>query len=103
VDVVIVEDHAATLDGLRSAINAQPGVRDAGVASRCREGMVLVRQLRRQILILDLNLPDGNGWMPLEILRSGGCLPPTLVLSVCDESVYARGYLMKDVPLAWIL
>ena len=63
------------------------------------------------MLVLDLNLPDGNGWTLLEQLHSLHALPPTLVLSVCDEEVYARrilragamGYLMKEEPIERVL
>jgi DNA-binding NarL/FixJ family response regulator len=62
-------------------------------------------------MVLDLNLPDGNGWTLVEQLKAAAALPPTLVLSVCDEQLYARrlmragagGYLMKDEPMETIL
>ena len=62
-------------------------------------------------MVLDLNLPDGDGWTLLGQLREAKALPSTLVLSVCDEQVYARrllragalGYLMKEESLERIL
>lgn len=73
--------------------------------------LATLRVSRPDVLILDLNLPDGNGWTLLQHLQSVHTLPPTLVLSVCDESLYARrllragarGYLTKDEPLHTIL
>ncbi|MCX6887574.1 MAG: response regulator transcription factor [Verrucomicrobia bacterium] len=111
VGVLIVEDHTATRDGLRTAINSQRDLRVLGVAGTWQDALVKARRLRPEILLLDLNLPDGNGWTLLEQLRSEGCLPRTLVLSVCEEAVYARrllragarGYLMKDEPLTRVL
>jgi DNA-binding NarL/FixJ family response regulator len=111
IGVLLVEDHPATRDGLRAAIECQPDLVVVGEASTWRDAMQLAKERRTDVLVLDLNLPDGNGWSLVEQLGSQGTLPRTLVLSVCDETIYARrllnagarGYLMKDEPLATIL
>jgi len=109
--ILLVDDHPATRDGLRAAINAHAGLRVAGEAATWHEALHLAQELQPDVMVLDLNLPDGNGWTLIEQLKSTKSLPNTLVLSVCDEQIYARrllragarGYLMKDEPLAIIL
>ena len=109
--ILLVEDHLGTREGLRAAIECQPDLCVAGETGSWHAALALVRQLAPDVVVLDLNLPDGNGWSLLEQLRSLGILPPTLVLSVCNEEVYgrrllragARGYLMKDEPIAYVL
>lgn len=109
--ILLVDDHPATREGLRSAIEVQPDLRVAGEAATWRAALHLAEDLRPDVMVLDLNLPDGNGWTLLEELKAAGLLPPTLVLSVCDEQIYARrllragatGYLMKDEPMETIL
>ena len=111
IGVLLVEDHPATREGLRTAIACQPGLRVAGEAATWHDALRLAQELKPDVLVLDLNLPDGNGWSLLEQLRSLQALPPTLVLSVCDEALYARrllragarGYLMKDEPIGNVL
>jgi DNA-binding NarL/FixJ family response regulator len=111
IGVLLVEDHPVTREGLRAAIACQPDMCVAGESATWRGALALARDLAPDVLVLDLNLPDGNGWTLLEQLRGLGALPPTLVLSVCDEAVYARrilqagarGYLMKDEPIGCIL
>ena len=111
IGVLLVEDHPATREGLRTAIACQPGLRVAGEAATWHDALRLTQALKPDVLVLDLNLPDGNGWSLLEQLRSLQALPPTLVLSVCDEALYARrllragarGYLMKDEPIGSVL
>ena len=111
IGVFIVEDHPAMRDGLRDAIVCQPGMRVVGEAGTWHEALRLACELAPDVMVLDLNLPDGNGWSLLEQLRSLKALPPTLVLSVCEEALYARrllragarGYLMKDEPIASVL
>ena len=111
IGVLLVEDHPAMREGLRTAIACQPGLRVAGEAATWHAALRLTQELKPDVLVLDLNLPDGNGWSLLEQLRSLQALPPTLVLSVCDEALYARrllragarGYLMKDEPIGSVL
>ena len=111
VRVLLVEDHPAAREGLRVAIACQPDLCVAGETDSWHAALSLVRQVAPDVVVLDLNLSDGNGWSLLEQLRTLGTLPPTLVLSVCNEDVYgrrllrggARGYLMKDEPIACVL
>lgn len=109
--ILLVDDHPATREGLRSAIEVQPDLSIAGEAATWKAARHLAEELRPDVMVLDLNLPDGNGWTLLDELKAAGTLPPTLVLSVCDEQIYARrllragatGYLMKDEPMETIL
>lgn len=106
-----MEDHPTVRDGLRTAIASQADMRVVGEAAGWREALPLARGLVPDVMVLDLNLPDGHGWSLLDELRAQGALPPTLVLSVCDEAMYARrllragarGYLMKDSPIGQVL
>ena len=109
--IFLVEDHPATREGLRTAIDRQPDMRVAGEASTRKQALAAVEELSPDVLVLDLNLPDGNGWLLLDQLSHVCKLPPTLVLSVCDEALYAKrllrsgacGYLMKDEPIERVL
>jgi DNA-binding NarL/FixJ family response regulator len=111
IGIQLVDDHLALRDGLRNAIAAEPDLTVVGEAGTWREALVQTAALHPDVLVLDLNLPDGNGWTLIEQLRNLQILPATLVLSACDEHVYARrllrsgaqGYLMKDEPLARII
>ena len=98
-------------DALRAAIAHQADMRLAGEAGTEREGLALAHSLKPDVLVLDLNLPDGNGWNLLERLRALDALPPTLVFSAGDDGTYAqrllragaRGYLMKGESLSRVL
>lgn len=109
--VYLVDDHPATREGLRAAIAGEPDLCVVGEASTWKAARRFAVELRPDVMVLDLNLPDGNGWTLIEQLKAAQSLPPTLVLSVCDEQLYARrllragasGYLMKDEPMPMIL
>ncbi len=109
--ILVADDHQITRTGLCTAIGGCADMTVCGEAEGVRETLDLVRELRPDCLVLDLQLKDGTGWTVLEELRGNAWQPKTLVLSIHDETVYARrllaigaqGYLMKDEPLAEIL
>jgi DNA-binding NarL/FixJ family response regulator len=109
--ILLVDDHAALRNGLHNAIARHADLSVVGEAATWREALDRTLALRPDVLVLDLNLPDGNGWTLLEQLRTHKMLPPTLILSACDEHTYARrllrsgarGYLMKDEPLSRVI
>jgi DNA-binding NarL/FixJ family response regulator len=64
--VVIVDDSVEIQERLLTMLRDIPGIEIAGQATTVAEALSTVRQLRPDVMILDLRLPDGNG---LEVLR----------------------------------
>ncbi len=109
--ILVVDDHPLVRNGLCQAIGATSDLKVCGEAEGWREALEKMSAAEPDLIVLDLNLKDGSGWSLLEQLHSSGQLCPVLVLSVCDEQVYAqrvlkagaRGYLMKDTPIKAVL
>jgi DNA-binding NarL/FixJ family response regulator len=105
--VLLVDDHPIIRNGLRASLQSQPDFAVVGEAGTCTSAIAQTSEQKPDVLVLDLNLPDGSGWDVLEQLRQRGILPPTLILSTYDEQQYARrllrsgarGYLMKEEPM----
>jgi len=106
--IFVVDDHPLIRKGLCDAIRAQTDLDVCGEAASLQEALSALSTSTPDALVLDLNLPDGTGWTLIEQLTTTHQLPPTLVLSVNDEALYAhrliqhgaRGYLMKDRPIS---
>ena len=64
--VVIVDNSVEIQERLAVRLREIPGVEIAGQAATVAEALSAVRQLKPDVMILDLRLPDGNG---LEVLR----------------------------------
>ena len=68
--VMIVDNSVEIQERLAERLREIPGVEIAGQAATVAEALSAVRQLRPDVMILDLRLTDGNG---LEVLRIMQC------------------------------
>lgn len=102
--VFLADDHAVVRDGLRFLLEAQGDVTVVGDAADGRETVRLVKQLRPDVVVMDIAMPDLNGIEAThEICKS---CPSTrvVILSVygTTEHIFralqagALGYLMKE-------
>lgn len=97
----IVDDHWVVRGGLRFLAEREPDLTIAGEAGSAQEAVRQARELRPDLTILDLGLPDASG---LDILPDLAPLTRVLVLTAHDEPALvaramkrgARGYLRKD-------
>ena len=59
--VIVVDDSAEVLSALGRIIDKQPDMKLLGVASGVDDGVLLARQLQPDVVVLDVNMPEGGG------------------------------------------
>ena len=59
--VIIVDDSGEVLSALGRIIDKQVDMELLGVASGVDDGVALVRQWQPDVVVLDVNMPDGGG------------------------------------------
>lgn len=102
--VLIIDDHDIARFALEAAILGCPSLRLVGSAASLADGLSKIRDLRPDLVITDLTLPDGKGAETLRAVLEAQGTRRTLVVSMHDELSYgqmalragAAGYLMKD-------
>ena len=106
--IVIVDDHPLFRKGLEQLINSSAdGFAICGEAGDAAEGITKIRQLKPDLVIVDLSLPGANGIELIKNIRAEFQKLPVLILSMHDESLYAlralragaQGYVMKQEAL----
>ncbi len=61
VNIVLVDDHRILRDGLRLVLERETGFRVVGEAGDVRGALECVRQVSPDLVVLDVQLPDGSG------------------------------------------
>jgi DNA-binding NarL/FixJ family response regulator len=109
--VFIVEDHPVFADGLCALFNNDPGLRVCGTATNAAQALKEIRRLQPDVLVVDIGLPDRDGF---ELVREVSAFKrqiPILVVSAGDERLQARkalrlgakGYVTKQEGPARLL
>jgi DNA-binding NarL/FixJ family response regulator len=105
--IVIVDDHPLFRKGLEQLIHSEDGFAVCGEAGSAPQAMDVLRQVRPDLVIVDISLPGANGVELIKNIRAELPELPVLVLSMHDESLYAlralragaQGYVMKQEAL----
>ena len=104
VRIVIADDHAIVRDGLRKLLELQPGLLVVGEAADGQEAVQRARQLKPDILLLDLAMPrlDGLGALR-ELAGTVPGLQIVLLTAAIDRQetvealrLGARGVVLKE-------
>ena len=108
VRVVICDDQALIRTGLSTIVDAQPDLEVVGECGDGRTGVDLARELRPDVVVMDIRMPVLDGLEATRLLAGAGVEHPVKVLVVTtfnlDEYVYealragASGFLLKDAP-----
>jgi two-component system, NarL family, nitrate/nitrite response regulator NarL len=113
VRLVVADDHPIVRDGLRRLLQEEPNYKVVGEAPDGAEAIRLVRQLKPDILLLDLSMPKITGMEALrELSEYGGSAPVrVIVLTAAIEKsqivealqLGARGVVLKDTATELLL
>ncbi|MFF0681405.1 response regulator [Streptomyces tendae] len=108
VRVVICDDQALIRTGLTTIVDAQPDLEVVGECGDGQAGVDLARELRPDVVVMDIRMPVLDGLEATRLLAGAGVEHPVKVLVVTtfnlDEYVYealragASGFLLKDAP-----
>ncbi|MCJ8014438.1 response regulator transcription factor [Paenibacillus sp. KQZ6P-2] len=102
--IVIAEDQRMVLGALASLVNLEEDMQVVGQASNGEDAVKLVRQLKPDICIMDIEMPGKSGLEAAEELKGSGC--KVMILTTFARFGYferaikagANGYLLKDSP-----
>lgn len=102
--ILLVEDDAPVRERLAAIIGQWSGAQLIAACGTLADATIAIRDRRVDLLITDLNLPDGHGVQAIRLLRKTQPKAEAMVISVLadDRSVIgaieagATGYLLKD-------
>jgi DNA-binding NarL/FixJ family response regulator len=102
--ILIADDHPLFRKGMRSLLETMPEVEVVGEAATGQEAIDLAAGLQPDVILMDLQMPEGSGLLATRTISEAS--PHTRILVVTlfedDDSVFAalragaRGYILKD-------
>ena len=102
--IVLVDDHPILRGGLAQLIGDDPTLEVCGEAASVKEATALLEKVHPDLALVDIFLEGSNGIELTKIIRRRWPRVRVLILSMHDETVYARralragalGYVMKQ-------
>ena len=106
IQIVVVDDHPVLRDGLSAVLSTQPDFRVIGEAESGVKAVEIIVELRPDVVMLDLEMPEMDGVETLKRLREHNPDIRVIVFTAfdTDERILAavqagaQGYLLKGAP-----
>lgn len=106
ISVLLIDDHQVVREGLKAALISE-GFAIAGEAATKAEGFAQITHKNPHVIVVDLNLPDGDG---LEIVSWGRSVSSAIgivIVTLMDDDAHllaalqagASAYVNKSAPL----
>lgn len=101
--VVLVDDHELVRSGFRLILAAQPDMQVAGEAGNAEDGLRLVRALKPEVALVDVQMPGASGIELTERVQRAGLPTHIVIVTVVQDAQFPRrllqsgalGYLTK--------
>lgn len=104
IKVLIVDDHSLMRQGLKKILEMEKDIEVIGLAE---DGEIAIQKcvdLRPDIVLLDINMPNMNGIQALRRIKDMGLRSKVIMLTIHDDREYlletvnigAEGYVLKD-------
>ena len=101
--ILLADDHQIVREGLKLLINAQPDMQVVGEAGTGKEALQKARNLKPDVVVMDLTMPELNGLQATELLKAERPEIKVVALTVHEDPTYLRqlckagaaGYVLK--------
>lgn len=102
--ILIADDHPLLRQGLRQAIESDPRLVVVAEVGDGQSALERLRKLRPQIAVLDVNMPELDGFGVAQVIRQEQLPVEIIFLTVHRERAFfnqaldlgAKGYILKD-------
>jgi two-component system response regulator NreC len=109
--ILICDDHTLFVEGIKAMLRHEPSLEIVGEARDGRQAVDLVKELKPDVILMDVSMPDMNGFDATRRVHEFDAAVKVLILSMHDEEELvarcleagAAGYIIKDAPASQLL
>ncbi|MBC3881152.1 response regulator transcription factor [Undibacterium sp. LX40W] len=110
IKVLLVDDHTLFRSGIRLILQRNPEFEIVGEAADGLEGVKRAKQLKPDVVLMDLNMPGLSGLEAMQLIVEDVPTTAVLMLTVSEEAEDlstalrngARGYLLKNIEADYL-
>src|SRR5947199_5173375 len=88
--ILLADDHAVVRQGFKMILSAQTDMEIVGEAANGREAVELAADLRPDVVVMDVAMPELNGIEATRRLVAANSHAKVIALSMHKDSVYVR-------------
>jgi DNA-binding NarL/FixJ family response regulator len=99
--VLIADDQRLFADAMQTALSTDERVEVVGIASNGNEAFALTRDLRPDLVLMDLNMPSLDGLQATRRIREAGYPTPVIIVTG-DDVLAARTEVMDAGAAAFV-
>ncbi len=104
IKIVLADDHVLVRKGIKSMLEMDTEIKVVGEASNGKEALGVAKELKPDIIVLDIRMPEMTGLEAASLLGEYSPGTRAVILSMHDSEEYvvqalqagAYGYLLKD-------
>jgi two-component system, NarL family, response regulator NreC len=103
---LVIDDHTLFREGLRRLLEGEADFDVIGDASDANRALELVRELRPQVVLMDIGMPGLSSFEAARLIGTQCSATRVIFLTMYEDEEYLRqgleagaaGYLLKDTP-----
>lgn len=90
ITILLVDDIPETRENIKKLLAFEADMKVVGGASNGREGVEMAKDLKPDVIIMDINMPDMDGLQATELITKTVPQCAVIIMSVQDETDYMR-------------
>lgn len=109
--IVLADDHPIVRHGLRQMVEVDAALRVVAEAGGGKTALALIEQHKPDVAVLDVDMPEGNGFVVVRALQKKGLKTEVIFLTMHSEAgifqeamdLGVKGYVLKDSAMTDIV